>query len=107
LESFVKSAHQAGFVACGQNLESLKDFSKRIGSNVQVHPDGAHNTKGRFSPLTSKKPGFIGFFNLRLAGQSLQISYQNPWPLLAQRRRNSNWWTVLHQVRTHFERQGA
>ncbi len=50
-------------VASGQNLESLKDFSKRIGSN------------------------------LRLAGRSLQISYQNPWPLLAQRPKNSNWWS--------------
>ena len=58
LEGFVKSAHQAGFLASGQNLESLKDFSKQIGSN------------------------------LRLAGQSLQISYQNPWPLLAQRPKN-------------------
>ncbi len=67
LEGFVKSAVYADklgrSLASGQNLESLKDFSKQIGSN------------------------------LRLAGQSLQISYQNPWPLLAQRRRNSNWWS--------------
>jgi len=63
LEGFIKVAYQARSVASGQNLESLKDFSKRIGSN------------------------------LRLAGQSLQISYQNPWPLLAQRPKNSNWWS--------------
>lgn len=30
---------------------------------------------------------------------------QKPWPLLAQRPKNANWWTVLHQVRTYFERQ--
>jgi len=64
LEGFVKLAHQARSVACGPNLESLKDFSKRIGSN------------------------------LRLAGQTLSFSYQNPWPLLAHRRINSNWWSV-------------
>jgi site-specific DNA recombinase len=63
LEGFVKSAHQASFLASGPNLESLKDFSKRIGSN------------------------------LRLAGQRLQISYQKPWPLLAQRRRSEKWWS--------------
>ena len=63
LEGFVKAAHQARSVACGLNLESLKDFSKQIGSN------------------------------LRLAGQSLSFSYQKPWPLLAQRRRNAKWWS--------------
>jgi site-specific DNA recombinase len=67
LEGFVTSAVYAEKLtrsaAGGSNLESLKDFSKQIGSN------------------------------LRLAGQSLQISYQNPWPLLAQRRRNSKWWS--------------
>jgi len=64
LEGFVKLAHQARSVACGPNLESLKDFAKRIGSN------------------------------LRLAGQTLSFSYQNPWPLLAHCRKNSNWWRV-------------
>ena len=64
LEGFVKLAHHARSVACGPNLESLKDFSKRIGSN------------------------------LRLAGQTLSFSYQNPWPLLAHPRKNSNWWRV-------------
>ncbi len=68
LEGFVKLAHQARSVACGQNLESLKDFSKRIGSN------------------------------LRLAGQTLYFSYQNPWPLLAHRRKNPNWWSKCHSV---------
>lgn len=48
LEGFTKAAHQARSVACGPNLESLRDFSKRIGSN------------------------------LRLAGQTLSFSYQNP-----------------------------
>src|SRR3989304_4682954 len=66
LEGFIKAAHQAQFVACGPNLESLKDFSKRIGSN------------------------------LRVAGQTLSFSYQNPWPLLAHRRKSSNWWSECH-----------
>jgi len=69
LEGFVKLAHQARSVACGQNLESLKDFLKRIASN------------------------------LRLAGQTFSFSYQNPWPLLVNRRKNSNWWSKCHSVK--------
>lgn len=78
LESFVNAAHQAQSVAGGHDLESLKDFLKRIGSN------------------------------LRLSGQTLRVSYEerrreapfadlrmeNSWAILARRRKNANWWAV-------------
>ena len=62
LESFINAAHQAHTVAGGHDLKSLKDFLKRIGSN------------------------------LRLSGQTLRVSYENPWAILARRRKNANWW---------------
>jgi len=49
-------------VAGGHDLESLKDLLKRIGSN------------------------------LRLSGHTLRVSFENPWAILAQRRKNANWW---------------
>jgi len=80
LEGFVKSAHQAGFVASGRNLESLKDFSKRIGSNVQVRPHWVHNTKGRFSLLTSKKPGFRGSSTFGWRAKTCKFLIKIPGP---------------------------
>jgi len=43
-------------VAAGHDLESLKDFLKRIGSN------------------------------LRLSGRALRFAYENPWAILARHR---------------------
>ena len=73
LESFVNAAHQAQIVASGHDLESLKDFLKRIGSN------------------------------LRLSGRALRVCYENPWavvarcrppaaPCAAQNGENEKWW---------------
>ncbi|MDO8706404.1 MAG: recombinase family protein [Sulfuricaulis sp.] len=56
LENFINAAHQAQIVAAGHDLESLKDFLKRIGSN------------------------------LRLSGQTLRVAYENPWAILARHR---------------------
>ena len=36
LENFINAAHQAQIVAGGHDLESLKDFLKRIGSNLRL-----------------------------------------------------------------------
>ena len=67
-------------------LESLKDFLKRIGSN------------------------------LRLSGRALRVAYENPWAILARYRppaapsaapeaENEKWWTILTEARTFFERR--
>ncbi len=53
LENFVNAAHQAQIVAAGHDLESLKEFLKRTGSN------------------------------LRLSGRALRVAYENPWAILA------------------------
>ncbi|MFP5344707.1 MAG: hypothetical protein ACLGGU_03565, partial [Gammaproteobacteria bacterium] len=53
LEGFINAAHQAQIVASGHDLESLKDFLKRIGSN------------------------------LRLSGRALRFAYENPWAIVA------------------------
>jgi len=53
LENFVNVAHQAQIVASVHDLESLKDFLKRIGSN------------------------------LRLSDRALRVAYENPWAILA------------------------
>ncbi len=66
LERFVRAAHQAHSVASGENLESLKEWTTRIGSN------------------------------LRLAGRTVHLAYENPSQLLAapgRRGRNANWWS--------------
>ena len=75
LENFINAAHQAQIVADDHDLESLKDFLKRIGSN------------------------------LRLSGQTLRVAYENPWAILARHRppdapsvaptgENEKWWAV-------------
>ena len=58
----VRAAHQAHSVASAENLDSLKEWTIRIGSN------------------------------LRLAGRTVRLSYENPWRLVAARGRNDNWW---------------
>ncbi|HLC41917.1 MAG TPA: recombinase family protein, partial [Methylomirabilota bacterium] len=63
LTRFIRAAHQAHSVASGENLEALKEWTTRIGSN------------------------------LRLAGRTVQLSYENPWRLVAARGRNENWWS--------------
>lgn len=63
LARFIRAAHQAHSVATGENLESLKVWTTRIGSN------------------------------LRLAGRTVQLTYENPWRLVATRGRNDNWWS--------------
>ena len=116
LENFINAAHQAQIVASGHDLGSLKDFLKRIGSN------------------------------LRLSGQTLRVAYENPWAILARNRplaapcaaqtgetansptqttrraseasrasvsargprldpigENEKWWTILTEARTFFE----
>ena len=62
LDRFVQAAHQAHSVASGGNLEALKEWITRIGSN------------------------------LRLAGRTVHLSYENPRRLVAARGRNANWW---------------
>jgi len=63
LERFVQAAHQAHSVAEAENLEALKEWTIRIGSN------------------------------LRLAGRTVHLSYENPWRLVAARGRNDDWWS--------------
>lgn len=73
-------------MAGGHDLESLKDFLKRIGSN------------------------------LRLSGRALRVAYENPWAILARNRppaapraaqtgQNEKWWTILTEARTFFEQR--
>ena len=62
LARFVRAAHQAHSVAFTDNLDSLKEWTIRIGSN------------------------------LRLAGRTVRLEYENPWRLVAVRGRNENWW---------------
>ncbi len=62
LERFVRAAHQAHSVASGENVGSLKEWTTRIGSN------------------------------LRLAGRTLHLSYEDPWRLVAARGRSATWW---------------
>jgi hypothetical protein len=69
LERFVRAADQAHSVASAENLEALKEWTTRIGSN------------------------------LRLAGRTVQLSYENPWRLVAARGRNDNWWRVRDSMR--------
>ncbi len=63
LERFIRAAHQAHSVAVGVNQEALKEWTTRIGSN------------------------------LRLAGRTVHLSYENHWRLVAARGRNDNWWS--------------
>ncbi len=63
LERFVRAAHQAHSVASGENLEALKEWTTRIGSN------------------------------LRLASRTVHLSYENPWRLAAARGRSATWWS--------------
>jgi len=44
--------------------------------------------------------------HLRLPGRTVRLDYENPWRLVAARRRNDNWWTLLKRARTFVEAQG-
>ncbi len=63
LARFIRAAHRAHSVACADNLDSLKELTIRIGSN------------------------------LRLAGRTVRLDYENPWRLVAARGRTDNWWS--------------
>ena len=58
--AFLAAAHQAGKVADASDLESQKEFLKKIGSNF------------------------------RLAAKTLRFDYQNPWAALARARKEGN-----------------
>ncbi len=62
LARFVRAAHQAHSVASTDNLDSLKEWTIRIGSN------------------------------LRLAGRTVRLTYENPWRLVAARGKHDDWW---------------
>ncbi|MFQ5847989.1 MAG: hypothetical protein ACE5IQ_10035 [Candidatus Methylomirabilales bacterium] len=63
LTQFVSRANQAHSVAVGGNLDSLKEWTSRIGSNH------------------------------RLAGRTVRLAYENPWRLVAARGKNDTWWS--------------
>ncbi len=63
LARFIRAAHQAHSAAVGGNLDSLKEWTNRIGSNP------------------------------RLAGRTVRLAYENPWRLLAARGKNDTWWS--------------
>jgi len=62
LERFVRASHQAHSAAVGGNLDSLKEWTNRVGSNR------------------------------RLAGRTVRLAYENPWRLVAARGKYDTWW---------------
>jgi len=124
LKNFINHAQQAGKIADTENFSDLKDFHKRLGSNLVLcaktdarkpKTDSdilAHRGADRGGEADAKFFKNKGFFQIfvseqqsHAAGVALQIQYPEPWGILASRSKNSNWRGVLLLVRTFFESQ--